>query len=497
MAASPALLIFADRTRWEWLPAFLGRFHPTVLHFPIALLLLAALLEILQGASRGRWRFPVAFILFCGALGAVLAMALGWHLMATEAVTGVLADRHKQGGIVVAFLAVAALFVRLIPAAETRPVARWSYRGLLLATGLMLVRTSHDGGSLTHGEDYLTEHAPWQKPFSPAPFVFPTDKPVVQWDLYGHVVTPILQARCYECHTARNTKGGLVLDTWAGLQHGGKNGALWLAGKPEKSLLLERMNLPVDHKEHMPPRRKAQPSPEEMALLRRWITLGAPEQGSLGSLKLDNRLLAVVGQLPGLLQSGAPAVEQGPKEIDPADVVKLRADLAAAVVKLQAKYMRVLAYESRQSADLELNASLLGKSFGDADLAAFAPLGAHLVWLDLSGTAITDASAAVLGKMKQLRVLRLVGTGVSDATAPALVGLDHLASLNVYSTAMTPKALTAFAQLHGLQQVYVGQTKIPVDVVCPDALKPKLRFQLPVPLFPAPPVPVVPGVKPI
>jgi len=273
-------MIFADRARWEWLPFFLGRFHPTVLHFPIALLLLAALLEMLQIASCGRWRFPVAAILFLGSLSAVTAMALGWLLMEADAVTGVLAERHRQGGIVVAILAVAALFVRLIPAGETRRVGQWSYRALLLATCIMLLRASHDGGTLTHGEDYLTEYAPWRKPAPPVALAFPTDKPIVQWDVYAHVVTPILQTRCYECHAAKNAKGGLVLDSWVGLQRGGKNGAVLVAGQPEKSPLLERMNLPPEQKEHMPPRRKPQPTPEEMALLRRWIALGAPGQGT-------------------------------------------------------------------------------------------------------------------------------------------------------------------------------------------------------------------------
>gem|GEM_PF-4303528 len=151
---------------------------------------------------------------------------------------------------------------------------------------------------------------------------------------------------------------------------------------------------------------------------------------------------------------------------------------------MQTKYPHILSYESRQSADLELNAALLGKSFGDTELAAFAPLSGRIVWADLSRTAITDRSAPVLAAMKNIRVLRLMRTAISDATAPALVGLDHLNSLNLFGTATTAAALIPLARLRGLQHLYVGETKIPADAACPDALRAKLQFQKTVPMAP-------------
>jgi hypothetical protein len=83
----------------------------------------------------------------------------------------------------------------------------------------------------------------------------------------------------------------------------------------------------------------------------------------------------------------------------------------------------------------------MNSAFGDADLSALGPLSDHIVWADLSGTAVTDASATVFATMKQLRVLRLMNTKITDATVRALVGLNKLRSLTVVGTAVTESSL--------------------------------------------------------
>lgn len=473
LAAAPVLLVFAEHSRWEWLAPFLGRFHPVVLHFPVALLLLAALLEVLQLWQPGRWHFPLRLILGLAGLGATAAAALGWLLMRADGASGPLLERHLQGGIAVAILAELTLFLRLWAEGDTRRPRWLAYRGLLLATCLMLLRTAHDGGALTHGENYLDENAPWYTPPEREAFKFPTSQPVGQWDIYAHVVTPILEARCYDCHGARNIKGGLDLESYVALQKGGKNGSSIIAGNAEKSLLYERMNLPLEHQDHMPPRRHPQPSSEEMALVRRWINLGAPAQGTLGSLHLDNRLLAVVGKLPGLLQAKAVA-EAEPEEIDPATLAKMRAALAPAVAQLQKRYPYILSYESRTSDELQLNATTLGQSFGDQDLAAFSAVKAKLARVDLSGTAITDRSAAVVAAMPALRILRLANTAITDAFAAPIGALENLQSLSIYGTGVTGAALPDLARLRQVKRIYVGRTKISIEAQVPAPLQGKL-----------------------
>jgi len=174
----------------------------------------------------------------------------------------------------------------------------------------------------------------------------------------------------------------------------------------------------------------------------------------------------------------APAVAEVTfAEIDPAAVAKLRAPLAATVAQLQKRFPDVLGYESRGSADLVVNVSLMGAKFGDEDLAALKPLDEEIVVADFSGTAITDRSAAAaIAAMKRLRVLRLMRTEITDATMQALGGLDQLQSLNVFGTAVTPAALQVASHWPNLQHFYAGETKIPPDVQAAEAVRGKLSF---------------------
>jgi hypothetical protein len=181
---------------------------------------------------------------------------------------------------------------------------------------------------------------------------------------------------------------------------------------------------------------------------------------------------------------GAPAGSASPstvaevtfEEIDQAAVTKLRTKFAPEVAQLQKRYPNILDYESRSSANLILNASILGPKFGDSDLAALVPLAEQITVADFSRTAITDRSAPAMSAMKRLRVLRLMHTRITDTTVQTLGTLDQLESLNVFDTPVTPAALLTIARLPRLAHCYAGQTAIPAGTSVPQALAGKLVF---------------------
>ena len=84
-------------------------------------------------------------------------------------------------------------------------------------------------------------------------------------------VRPLLAERCYSCHATKKQKGGLRLDSIEAILKGGESGPAVVPGKPEESLLVAAINYAGPE---MPPNGKL--APEKVAILTRWIALGAP-----------------------------------------------------------------------------------------------------------------------------------------------------------------------------------------------------------------------------
>lgn len=59
-------------------------------------------------------------------------------------------------------------------------------------------------------------------------------------DFFEKKVRPVFVEHCYKCHSAQAPKlrGGLRLDTVAGIRTGGETGPLFVPGKPKESLLV-------------------------------------------------------------------------------------------------------------------------------------------------------------------------------------------------------------------------------------------------------------------
>ena len=92
---------------------------------------------------------------------------------------------------------------------------------------------------------------------------------------YTAQVQPIFQANCYRCHGGLNHRGGLQMDTQAGLLHGGHDGAVVVPGHPEQSLLIKliRHEGPASDPMPMPPRGKI--SDGDISTVEQWIRAGA------------------------------------------------------------------------------------------------------------------------------------------------------------------------------------------------------------------------------
>lgn len=450
--------------RSQWLQ-FLGDFHPIAVHLPIAILVLVPVTEL---AGRTRF-FPqllscVDFLLGVAACGAILAVALGWCLARSGSYSGSLVTQHMWGGMAVAAAAWLCWVLR------ARGHESRSNRGyaiaLIAAVGLVLF-TGYRGGQLSQGENHLTEHMPdrLRSLLGIEAFAAASSKSDPS-TFYGERIQPIFSQHCIGCHGPSKHKANLRLDSFEAVIRGSKDGPVIKAGNAQESELLRRITLPPTDDDFMPSGHKPPLSSNEIKRIEVWISSGASSTQPAESVK----------DAPGDSVGSAAVAEVTFEEVDPAAVAKQRAGLASAVVKLQQRFPSTLDYESRASAGLVLDVSLLGATFTDNELAAFAPVSNQIVSADFSGTSITDQSAGNIASMKRLRSLRLAHTKITDATLKALVSLSQLQSLNLFDTAVTPESLLAVSQLPELQHLYVHQTKISPDAPLPDQLKKKTVF---------------------
>ncbi len=102
-------------------------------------------------------------------------------------------------------------------------------------------------------------------------------------------VRPLLVKRCFECHGGSKTEGGLSLASAEGWKLGGDSGPAIVPGKPDESLLIEAIN--YGSLEMPPAERGGKLAAREIAILTKWVEMGAPDPrtGSevLGGMTLD------------------------------------------------------------------------------------------------------------------------------------------------------------------------------------------------------------------
>lgn len=136
--------------------SWLGRWHPAVVHFPIALFLVTAILEAAALLGRRAWLTDGTRVLVAwAALSAVAAAALGWLAMGlpgpAENLTHTL---HRWIGTSIAVLGLLAWWAKE-RSMRKGAGARRLYGLTLGLVFLAVLFNAYLGGALTHGVDHL------------------------------------------------------------------------------------------------------------------------------------------------------------------------------------------------------------------------------------------------------------------------------------------------------------------------------------------------------
>ncbi|NII23790.1 hypothetical protein HB364_01775 [Pseudoflavitalea sp. X16] len=415
-------------------PAWLqvsGRMHPLLLHFPIVLILLYAgwVLLAAREIKSAPWYTNIAEgLLIAASFTAAITALTGFLLSKEQGYEEGTVDWHKWLGAALSF----GLFALYTVREKIRSPFLFN-TSILVIIGVLLL-AAHLGATITHGENFvLAPVTPDKQKELP-----PLEEAVV----YAHLIEPILEAKCMNCHNSSKSKGELIMTTKESLLKGGKNGKLWDTTQAE-GLLLQRIHLPEEAKKHMPPIGKPQLTPFEMKLLEIWIRGGAV---------FDKRVI----------------------ELPDGDTLKT---LAATMLKTaeeetydfeapEDRQVQQLSNNNRVITPLAIGSPALAVSFYNRafyhakELEALRPLETQIVSLNLDNMPVKDEDLAIIARFKNLRKLNLNFTAITGNTLAGLKKLQQLKSLSLSGTPVKAEQLKSLQSLPNLKTVYVWNTAI-------------------------------------
>ena len=415
---------------------FLGRLHPLLVHLPIGILIAAFLLELYVRSKGGRkLRRAVRLLLFWGALGAVASAVTGYLLAQEGGYEEVILATHQKGGIATAVLACLTYLQRRFTWSLSKPTHKSVSTLLITCLVILMTLTGHQGGMLTHGEDFLAPvllDSAGQTMASIRKYEGLAEEAKVYEDL----IRPLLDEKCVVCHGSTKQKGKLRLDDLNGIRAGGKHGHLL---DPVRGELVRRILLPIEEKDHMPPEEKPQLSSSEMDLIQAWVNSGAEEGVPVADYPDKKVFITYVEQ-----GSGNPSVELLPEFPAPDETLVLKIRSMGAVVVPAAS----------SSNALEVNLTNL-RQIPEELATSLNQLAPQIIRLRLSGCDISDQDLLWIGRLGELRTLFLDHTGVTDAGVKNLSALRHLKLLNLVETRVTVQVLPVLGEMPSLRKVYL------------------------------------------
>lgn len=414
-------LIFDSYVKLPNLVAWLGHWHPVVLHFPIVLLCISIFLG-LTGKNIPRLLLTIATV------SALITAISGFFLVKEAGSKGDLLFWHQWLGGGVAIGSV--IWYWLYNSDLGDKIYTKAFQVVLIG---LIGFTGHYGGMVTHGEDFLA--LPADKRDAEMP-----EDPLI----YQDVVTRILDESCVKCHNSNKRKGELLMTNISQLIKGGETGPAIIPGNYEESELIQRLRLPDSNEEHMPPEGEKNLTESEIQIIERWILLNASDTLRLSHLDNNEPLLALVEtmQQPDLAQKWItlPIIADSTIAAFSSDYVTIKR-MANSVNALVVNMYKPPEYSSDLITDLK-------------------PITANIVQFDISGLPIGKRELGLIASCENLEWLEIDSTPITDVETDTLKVLSKLRTLKIYDTAIADKTLSTLKNMESLEQVYLWKTQV-------------------------------------
>ncbi|MGB0354427.1 MAG: c-type cytochrome domain-containing protein [Opitutales bacterium] len=271
-------------------------------------------------------------------------------------------------------------------------------------------------------------------------------------------VWPILDSRCIECHKSpyekngvlKKPKAGLRLDGAAYIMHGSDDGPVVIVNHPSRSSLYQRVILPEDDADHMPPKGGSL-STRQKEILRMWIAQGVDFGDWVGATdgienlaerkKSNNLPQASYLMQFDQLAKGVQGVEETVlKEIVQKTSLMVR-PLGVGSVLLEAKVVTEPSAVNDQAVEWLM------------------PIKQNIVKVDLRETSITDKSLQMLSTFPRLTQLNLMGTEIDSSSIKYFNGNERLESLNMVDTKVSESISETLLSMPSLEKVYLWKSE--------------------------------------
>jgi len=424
----------------------IGRFHPVLVHLPIGIFVLVIVMDGLARFDKFSYlSASIRLILGIGILSAIFSLVTGYTLSLEGSNNQDLVDNHQWTAIGTTALFTAYYFLR-----KKLMAKRLAHTATLILLLAMLAWTGHQGGSLTHGEGFLTEGILEKKTIAEPQLNI---KDINQALVYKDLVQYTLNQKCVQCHGAEKQKGKLRLDDLTWIKAGGKNGSLINTSNPAEGELIKRILLDDIDEHHMPPKEKTQLTDAEMVIFQWWINAGASFDKSVAALAPDAKVIKALASFKEENQRPAKTIIQPRLPIDPLDKqIKEKLEKMGWVVStvaLDDQHIRLIGHN-------------IETSIKDAMIAA-AEIREHVIELKLSFSSLKDNDLGNLSKFINLEKLWLDHTNISDLTLKQVMSLENLEYLNIVGSNTSSSGLRPLMQLPKLKMIYAQGIKITAD----------------------------------
>jgi len=428
--------------------SFFGRLHPLLVHLPIGFLILSILIETYSDLFKNKINNRIiSFSWFLSFISSAFSALFGWLLAETGLYIEENLSLHKLFGFILVGMCFLAWIIRLSFFKDFIPKKFKSFSNFAII--IILFITGHNGGNITHGENYLFEYAPEEiknRFVEDENLLAEISISLDSIELYSNIIEPILIKKCISCHNNEIKRGDLDLSSLPLLTKGGNAGSPIDKINPRNSLIFKRIRLPVDNIKFMPPDGPIV-SYDEINTILWWIKNSDKSSDVLSSIKIPDEIKISLNKIYNIGFSDKQWFEKiTVQELDESKLLNIdKSIFQVKFISSNRKFLSVK-YLKNNLSEVEFNQLEIIKD--------------HIAYLFIKESNLSDKSLLNFLNLKNLVSLDIQKNSISDEGIKTLQKLENLEILNLYGTKISKNSLEIIESFKNLKRVYVWDTKI-------------------------------------